>query len=83
MDIDGGFTRQVSDVLDVLGTGMYCNTFSNREKKQIAEVQKFKEVIGVLENEERYRLLCRRLVCDIGSCVAAPKKSVDARKEKS
>ena len=83
MDVDRGFTRQVSDVLDVLGTGVYCNTFSNRGKKQITEVQKFKEVIGVRENEERYRLLCRQLVRDIGSCVAALKKSVDARREKS
>lgn len=47
MNVDGGFTKQVSDVLDILGTGVYYITFSNRGRRQNAEVQKFKEAVRV------------------------------------
>lgn len=80
VNVDGSFTKQVSDVLDILGTRLYCNTFSNRGKQQNVEVQTFKEAFYVRENEERFHLFCEQLVCYIESCVAAPAKFVDVRK---
>ena len=44
-NIASDFTRQVRDVLE-----FYCNTFSEREKRQNAKVQKFKDAVCATEN---------------------------------
>ena len=36
-------TKQVSDILELLQTGEYCNTFSERGKWQTQELQQFKD----------------------------------------
>ena len=49
--VDRCFTKQVSDALDILWTGVYCNTFSERGKRQNEEVRRFKEAVHAKENE--------------------------------
>ena len=80
---DGHSTEQVSDVLETLETGVFCITFSERGKRQNEEVRKFKEAVHVLENKEKFRLFCKDLIHCIGSCIGAPTRSVDSRREKS
>ena len=79
---DGHFTEQVSDVLETLGTGVFCNTFSERGKRQNEEVQRFKEAVHAKENKENFCLFCKDLIQCIGSCIAATTRSVDSRREK-
>ena len=81
--VDRCFTKQVSGALDILGTGVYCNTFSERGKRQNEEVRRFKEAVHAKENEEKYRLFCTELISGISSCIAGPRKSVDSRRVKS
>ena len=68
---DGHFIEQVSDVLETIGTGVFCNTFSERGKRQNEEVQRFKEAVHAKENEENFCLFCKDLIQCIGSCIAA------------
>ena len=69
--------KQVHSVLELLGTGIYCNTFSERGRKQNAEVQRFKEAVCVLENKAAFRRFCEDLLRDIASCIICTQKSVD------
>ena len=46
---DGTFVKQVKDSLHQLGTGLYCNTFSERGKRQNTQIQKFMHVGHVHE----------------------------------
>ena len=62
------FTKQVSDALDILGTGVYCNTFSERGKRQNEEVRRFKEAVHAKENE--VSPFCTELISGISSCIA-------------
>ena len=39
---DDTFVKQVKDALDTLGTGLYCNTFSERGKRQNKQIQKLR-----------------------------------------
>ena len=75
--------KQVSDVLDLLGTGVLCNTFSERGKRQNLELQRFKEATRARENLEIFRRFCEELLRAISSCIVGPRKSVDARRENS
>ena len=75
--------KQVSDVLDLLGTGVLCNTFSERGKRQNLELQRFKEATRARKNLEIFRRFCEDLLRAISSCIVGPRKSVDARREKS
>lgn len=81
--VDASFVKQVHDVLDMLGTGIYCITFSERGKKQNAEVQRFKEAICLQENRESFHRFCKGLIGDIASCIVGARKSEDTRREKS
>ena len=40
---DGHFIEQVSDGLETLEIGVFCNTFSERGKRQNEEVRRFKD----------------------------------------
>ena len=55
---DGHFIEQVSDGLETLEIGVFCNTFSERGKRQNEEVRRFKEADHAQENKEKYRLFC-------------------------
>ena len=44
------YTEQVSDVLETLETGVFCNTYSERGKRQNEEVRRFKEAVHAQEN---------------------------------
>ena len=59
---DGHFIEQVSDGLETLEIGVFCNTFSERGKRQNEEVRRFKEADHAQENKEKYRLFCKDLI---------------------
>ena len=75
--------KQVNDVLDLLGTGVHCNTFSERGKRQNLELQRFKEAICTQENLEIFQRFCEEIVRTISSCSVGPRRSVDAIRKKS
>ena len=75
--------KQVNDVLDLLGTGVHCNTFSEGGKRQNLELQRFKEAICTQENLEIFQCFCEEIVSAISSCILGPSRSVDAIREKS
>ena len=60
---------------------MFCNTFSERGKRQNEEVQRFKETVHANENEENFCLFCKDLIQCIGSRIAATTRSVDSREK--
>ena len=62
-------SRQIHDVLDLLGTEIYCNTFSERGKKQNVEVRRFKESVCAQENKETFHRFCKDLLRDIADCM--------------
>ena len=55
-------TKQVSDILELLQTGEYCNTFSERGKRQTQDLQQFKEAAHAQGNEERFSRFCEDMV---------------------
>ncbi|MDA8002401.1 MAG: hypothetical protein MPL62_14075 [Alphaproteobacteria bacterium] len=71
------------DALDVLGTGLYSNSFSSRGKRQIDEVDRFKRAIGAEEQQELFERFAKHLMHLIRSCIAEPAASKDRRREKS
>ena len=78
-----GDCRRLIDVLDVLGTGLHCNSFSTRGKIQTKEVDLFKQTIGQDEHREPLERFCKELFLAINSCIAEPAPSTDDRREKS
>ena len=70
-------------VLDVLGTGVYHNTFSERGKRQTEEVHRFKQAIRAESQREPLHRFCTDLFEGIRSCIAQPAVSSDVRREKS
>ena len=58
--VDAGcFTKQASEVLDILRIRAFCNTFSETEKRQKDEVWRFKEAVHAKENEEKFCLFVK------------------------
>ena len=49
------------DALDALGTGLYCNSFSTRGKRQTKEVDLFKQAIGQTEHSKALERFCKEL----------------------
>ena len=76
-------TKQVRDILQLLGTPAHCYSFSERGKRQIQELQRFQEAIQLQDNEEGFRLFCKSLIDHIRSCIAEKATSVDAKRENS
>ena len=49
-------SKRVRNVLELLETPEHCSSFSERGKRQMQGVQRFKEAIGLQENKERFCL---------------------------
>ena len=56
---DGCFTKQASEVLDILRIRVFCNTFSETEKRQKDKVWRFKEAVHAKKNEEKFCLFVK------------------------
>ena len=72
-----------TDVLDSLGSGICCNSYSRRGKRQAEEVDRFKRAICANERQEELQRFCKDLFKRINRCIATPAASVDLRREKS
>ena len=81
--VDTSAVQEIHDVLELLGTGINCNTFSDRGRRQNVEVQRFKEAVSVQKHTEQFHCFCKDLLRHISSCIVASGKSVDAIREKS
>ena len=74
--------KRFLDVLDSLGSGVCCNSFSKRGKRQ-EEVDCFKRAILAGERQEQLQRFCNDLIQRINRCIAEPATSVDQQREKS
>ena len=81
--VDTSDVQEIHDVLELLGTGVNCNTFSDRGRRQNVEVQRFKEAVTVQKHTEQFHRFCKDLLCHIFSCIVAAGKSMDAIKERN
>ena len=67
------------DVLDSLGSGICCKSYSRRGKRQVEEFDRFKRAICANERQEELQRLCKDLFQRINRCIAKPAASVDLR----
>ena len=81
--VDTSAVQEIHDVLELLGTGINCNTFSDRGRRQNVEVQRFKEAVSAQKHTEQFHRFCKDLLRHISSCIVASGKSMDAIREKS
>ena len=75
--------RKVNHALDQLGQGIFLNTFSERGRRQSAEVQTFRTAVGASERENDFVHFCEKLLRLVTECIAQSGSSVDIRRENS
>lgn len=80
--VDTSAVQEIHDLLELLGTGINCNTFSDSGRGQNVEVQRFKEAVSVQKHIEPFHRFCKDLLCHISSCIIDAGKSMDAVREK-
>ena len=82
-DDDDLCIKKVNDALKSLEKGIFCNSFSERRKRQAEELEIFRKTVCASEWKESYRRFCCDLLRSVSEYISSPTSSSETRREKS